>query len=686
MYWKEPPVAETGNKRPITVDDLYRITTVEDPRVSPSGEWVAYVVATLDRVENAARHTIWLAPTAGGEPVQVTRSGKDSSPRWSPDGSTLAFVSARGDKPQIYLLPIGAPGGEARALTAMENGASSPAWSPGGTQIAFLAGMNAEERAREDRGEEPLLPADAFEAEQRQRQKEHDEELRWDPRPVDRIPYREGTAFRDDRTAQVYVMAVDEASEAGPRRLTDVDADHAPPEWSAEGTYLFTSRTIDPEADEPWIRSSLYRIRVADGQIEVITDEEHADLAPLPTPHGDLVAYNRVPVEMVTDGLPRLTVVPGEGGPERDLNLEFDRSAEFYRWTPDGESLLFRAPSWGDVGIYRVAAEGGPVEPVATGRREVQSFDVGPDGGVAFAASTPLSPPELFWLPVGADAPTQITHVNRELLDEVIVQDTEEMRFIGPRGHELQGWLILPVGYETGQKVPLALHIHGGPHAMWGPSTRSMWHEWQLHAANGYAVFYTNPRGGDGYGEAFQRELHGAWGDVAFDDIMAGLDALLEWGIIDETRMAVVGGSYGGYMTAWVVGHTDRFACAVTQRGVYNMSSFYGTSDVPKLISGEYSAEPWEDPELLWAHSPLAYAHRITTPLLIIHSEADYRVPIEQAEQLFAFVRRATDTPVKLLRYPRDGHELSRSGEPRHRVSRLTEMVAWFNAYCGAEG
>jgi dipeptidyl aminopeptidase/acylaminoacyl peptidase len=216
---------------------------------------------------------------------------------------------------------------------------------------------------------------------------------------------------------------------------------------------------------------------------------------------------------------------------------------------------------------------------------------------------------------------------------------------------------------------------------MWGPSERSMWHEWQFHSARGYAVFYCNPRGADGYGEAFQEALHASWGDVAFGDLMAGLNALLELGFVDTNRMAVTGGSYGGYMTAWIVGHTERFAAAVSQRGVYNLLSFYGTSDVPSLISDEFGVLPWDDAAFLWQQSPIAYAHNIRTPLLIFHSENDFRVPVSDGEQLFAYVRKSGGT-VQMVRFPREGHELSRSGEPEHRVARLSRMVEWFDRYC----
>jgi dipeptidyl aminopeptidase/acylaminoacyl peptidase len=279
----------------------------------------------------------------------------------------------------------------------------------------------------------------------------------------------------------------------------------------------------------------------------------------------------------------------------------------------------------------------------------------------------------------------QLTDVNQKFIDEVQVQETHEIWFENPDGQKIQGWYILPPNYEAGKKYPLALNIHGGPHVMWTPSAPAIWHEWQVHAAAGYVVFFCNPRGSNGYGQTFLSAIRSNWGKVTMDDVMAGVDAMIAKGVIDESRMAITGGSFGGYMTAWIIGNSHRFASAVSQRGVYNVASFYGTSDVPRLMSAEFEAEPWEDPQKFWQHSPLAYAHNITTPTLIIHSENDFRVPIEQGEQLFAWIRRATNTPVKMLRYPREGHELSRSGEPDHRMSRLREMQKWFDTYCQPE-
>lgn len=672
------------HKRPIEIDDLYRIVLIEDPRVSPDGRWIAYVQVTIDKLENEYRRNIWVVSTTGdSKPIQLTRSGKDSSPRWSPDSTKLAFLSARNEKPQLYLLKITSPGGEPRAITKLPNGASAPAWSPDGKHIAFLSSLNADERTAEHASEKAPQPADKLEAKHRSERKDYDEAQRWDPRPVSRIPYRSGTSYLDDRFAQVYVVAMSDEltdEELTPRRLTDVDADHEPPQWTADGQFLLTARTANPLGDMPWRSSVLCCINVSDGTSTLITDLSHTSYSPLPAPRGSLVVFTRLPQERLTERITRLAVMDAGGGSIRDLNLEFDRSAAKYRWSYDGEAIFFTAESWGNCELYKVIASGGQIERVVTGDITITDFDVAANGGVAYVAATPLNPSELFWRqPDGLCV--QRTTVNQPLLDEVIVQPKHELRFTLTEGVELQGWYMLPVDYEPGRTYPLALNIHGGPHIMWGASTPSIWHETQCHAARGYVVFFCNPRGAAGYGESFQAALHAAWGEVAFTDIMAGVDTLLQLGFVDPARLAVTGGSYGGYMTAWIVGHTDRFAAAVAQRGVYNLLSFYGTTDVPLLITNEFGAEPWDDPMLLWQHSPLAYAHRIKTPLLILHSENDFRVPISDGEQLFAYVRRSGGT-VRMIRFPREGHELSRSGEPAHRVSRLQHMIDWFDRYC----
>lgn len=673
-------------KRLITAEDVYNMVSVEDPRVSPDGAWIAFVRVKPDRMENGYNRTIWLCSTQGDEPYQLTRGGKESSPRWSPDGKMLGFIAVRDGKPQVYALPVIAPGGEARALTSMSNGVAGFNWSPDGARIAFLSAINADEREKEDRGEIDEPPRDKLEAKHRSERREDEEKHRLDPYPVWRIPYRAGTSFLGDRFAQVYVAPIAEGlkpEDARPRRLTHAQANHDIPVWSPDGAYIYTARQVDVNQDEPYRHSALYRVRVEDGASEQLTDEAHTSFVADVSPDGRWLAFVRFPQERMAEKLTRLTVIPTVGGTPRDLNLTLDQSVLSAAWTADSRSLIFNGQWRGNCPIHRVDVESGQVTTLLAQTMKITTVDAGPDGGVAFAASTPETLTELYWLPAGSSEPVRLTNFNQMFLDEVIVQPTHEMVFASPGG-EIQGWYILPSGYQEGEKYPLALNIHGGPHIMWGPGEASMFHEWQFHAARGYVVFYCNPRGADGYGQQFIEALHAAWGEVAYEDIMAGVDALIAKGFIDTDRMAITGGSYGGYMTGWIIGHTDRFHAAVSQRGVYNLLSFFGTSDIPSFIPGEFDVNPWENHELLWFHSPLAYAHKIKTPLLIIHSENDYRVPIEQGEQMFAYVRRSGGT-VQMVRFPREGHELSRTGEPQHRIERLTRMIEWFDKYCMPE-
>ena len=667
----------TDSKRPITAEDLNKIHTLQDPRISPDGKYVAFVKVTPDPLNRTYKRNIWLLPSGAGDAFQLTRGNSDSGPRWSPDGAQLAFTSGRGDKAQIYLLPIAAPGGEARALTSMENGAHSPDWSPDGKRIAFLSPMNEEERAAETADDDPPLePKDKLEGKQRSERKAEDERNRWDPRPMWRIPYRQGTSYVDERYDQIYVIDAAESADSKPRRLTNLNADYSQPRWSADGDFIYSDRTMIPQGDEPWRAKNIYRLDIESGEEAAMTAGEYSAYAPMPSPNGKWVAYGRAHIG-VTDMPERLVVMSTDGGESRLINEALDREVFDLAWTPESQ-LALSIESEGNLLPWIYHPETDELARAHQGRYEIEQISAGADGLLAMTVSTPQNPQELYILADGEFR--EATRFNHDWLNEVIVQEVHELRFHSPQG-AVQGWYLQPVGYVPGKTYPLALNIHGGPHAAWGFSTKSMWHEWQFHAARGYAVFYCNPHGSGGYGEAFMRKLHAAWGPVAMDDIMAGVDAFLALGIADEKRMAITGGSYGGYMTAWIITHTDRFKAAVSQRGVYNISSFYGTSDVPLLMSNEFDAEPWANHDVYWDNSPLKRAANIKTPLLLIHSENDFRVPIEQAEQLFAWVRRATNTPVRMLRYPREGHELSRSGEPGHRVSRLTEMIHWFDLY-----
>ena len=699
---------------PITIDDLYQLGWIEEPRFSPDGQAIAFVRVSVDRVGNRYRRAIWLAPTDGRPAWQLTAGAKsDTAPRWSPDGRHVAFVSNRdGEKPQLYLIAVG--GGEARRLTRMPQGVSQPAWSANGQRIAFLSMANQDECDAEDRGEQPLEPADDWERQQADARRAHEELRRHDPRVLSRLPYRSGTAFFDDRRNHIYIVDVPDSADdmpAQPRRITSGDVHYGAPAWMPDGQSILSTITRDPEADALFTYFDLVRVPIsAEGRAEPqrLTETGFSYYDPHPSPDGTLIALRRRSDERPFAAGARVAVLPVEGGALRDLTADIDLNVEQYRWLPGGEGLLYSAGWRGEQAVYTVALSrtASPTkdeERWTMNQQEKQSssihrpsppppavfpaagklisdFDVGPDGSVAFVAGTAEQPCDLYlWRPDGSE--TRLTAINERLLGQRRIAPIEELLFSAPDGRQVQGWLLRPPGFDQRNSYPLAVHIHGGPHVMWGPGFRSMWHEWQVAAARGYVVFFCNPRGSEGYGEDWRDAIHAGWGVIDAPDFLAGVDAVIARGGIDPARIGVTGGSYGGYMTAWLIAHSDRFACAVAVRGVYNLITEHGTSDAHELIEFEFDGYPWDMHEKLWQHSPIAHAHKITTPLRIIHSELDYRVPISEAEQLFSILRRRKQV-VEFVRYPREGHELTRSGEPRHRADHMQRTLEWFDRYC----
>jgi dipeptidyl aminopeptidase/acylaminoacyl peptidase len=661
----------------IAVQDFYHVRHLQDPRLSPDGSSVAYVLMEVDRANNTYRSAIWIAPVDGGPGKQFTNGEKrDTSPRWSPDGQRLAFVSNRhGDANQIYLIDL--DGGEARRLTRVESGATDPAWSPDGRRIAFRSPVGAEERAAEDAGE-PEEKLDADERQRRAEERKKAREKKFDPHVIERLPYRTGTDYLRDRTHHLYVVDA-EADDAQPRRVTDGDVDYAPPAWLADGTALITWAVRDPDLHELAFYGEVLRVPVEGGEPTALTRPGYHPQSPWPSPDGRWVAFLYLADEDRYSQTARLAVVPAGGGKARILTADLDAPVGQFRWSPDGRHLTFAAAIQGSTPLFRVPVEGGSIDEIMGGVRYVTGLDTA-ENRLAYVLSAPETPSDLFVADADGQNERRLTRVNADFLAEKKLASTEEIWYESHDGTPVQGWIVKPPDFDPASKYPLVLEIHGGPHAMWGPAEPTMWHEFQVLAARGYVVFYCNPRGSAGYGHAFQTSTHADWGFADQRDYLTGLDRVVERGYVDPERLAVTGGSYGGYMTAWLIGHDDRFKAAVSQRGVYNLISFTGTTDIPRFTESHYDAAYWDDPQLLWEHSPLAYVGQIHTPLLLIHSEHDFRAPIPDAEQLYAALKRLGRTVV-LVRYPREGHELSRGGEPEHRVDRLNRIVDWFDRH-----
>jgi dipeptidyl aminopeptidase/acylaminoacyl peptidase len=473
-----------------------------------------------------------------------------------------------------------------------------------------------------------------------------------------------------------------------------------------DGGAILTTATRDPEADALFAYYDLVRVPVpaeGRGEIERLTETGYSYYDPRPSADGALIALRRLPDDRPFAAGGRIALLPAAGGELRDLTAAADLNVEHFCWLPDSSGLLFSAGWRGETPVHRVVLEqnegpttgdrGSRIEDrhaasrssifsfaVPAAGRIISEFNVGPDGSVAFVAGAPDNPCDLYLRrPDGGEI--RLTAINDRLLAQRRIAPIEEIVFAAPDGREVQGWVVRPADFDAAKTYPLAVHIHGGPHVMWGPGFRSMWHEWQVGAARGYVVFFCNPRGSEGYGEGWRDAIHANWGIADAPDIHAGVDAVIARGGVDPARVAATGGSYGGYMSAWLIAHSDRFACAVAARGVYNLMTEHGTSDAHELIEHEFDGFPWEMHEKLWQHSPIAHAHKITTPLRILHSELDFRVPISEAEQLFSILRRRKQT-VELVRYPREGHELTRTGEPRHRADHMERTLEWFDRYC----
>ena len=660
----------------IVPEDLYKMAWVEDPHISPDGGWVSFVKLTVDQPRNVYHRALWLVPTSGGAPRQFTSgTHQDYSPCWSPDGRQIAFVSTRADnKPQVYL--IGLNGGEARKLTDVRQGATDPAWSPDGKLIAFLSRSNDAERRDEDRGILPPTDPDELRLFEERRRKE--DESRRDPRIITRLPYRVLNYYLDGRHSHIYLVETENHST--PKRLTDGELDHAPPVWMPDGRFIVTSAERDSRADHIGLHVDLLRISVPGGRLTRWRDPGFGSAHPLPSPDGKWIAYLRLPEDNPSGQVTRLAVRPAAGGKPLELSTELDRTVEAVSWSRDSRAVFFSAGDHGDMGIFRVRPRGRAlhVTQVVGKRRIVTGFDVAGDGQIAFAASAPEYPSDLFL--VEGNRERRVTQVNEGWLAEKSVAPVRPVQYKAPDGTPIQGWVMFPPNFSARRKWPLAVEIHGGPQAMWGPGYPSMWHEWQCLTSSGYVVFFCNPRGSDGYGTAFASANHAAWGESDGNDILSGIDAVVRRGYIDTRRIGVTGGSYGGFMTVWLVGHDQRFACAVSQRGVYDLAHLHGTTDIAEWLESEFDGFPWQDPGRFWKHSPLAYVEDIRTPLLILHSDNDFRAPVSDAEQLFTALRRLKRR-VQFVRYPREGHELSRSGEPKHRIDRLNRIVGWFDKY-----
>ncbi|HSL20769.1 MAG TPA: S9 family peptidase [Vicinamibacterales bacterium] len=675
------------SKRPITELDLFKFTWIGDTRVSPDGRQVAFARVTVNEKDDTYDTALWMVPTDASAPPRPLTSGtRDSAPRWSPDGRQLAFVRApmkdgRPQPPQVFLLDMS--GGEARQLTDLARGAGAPEWSPDGKMIAFSSTTTAKDQAGRERADE-----------RKERPRESD------VRVITRAVYRaNGGGYADPvRRSHIWTIAVPAAgaSPEGARPITSGAFDEQGFAWSPDGRWIyFTSNRVE----EPYYHpqdSDLYAVPAGGGDIVKVASIDGAIRGIAPSPDGRQIAFigaaHGRPVRsfdqpdlFVTDATPGSTprnltasydfeIGGGIGGDQRAPRAA---GASAPAWSRDGRSIFAVVSEHGSANIKRIDVATGKIEPFTTGNHHVMSYTAAPGSDrFAMVISTPTNIGDLF----AGDGGTlsRITSVNDGLFSGIVQREPEEFWFTSFDGNRIQGWILKPPDFEEGQKYPLILEIHGGPHSAYG---NTFTHEFSWMAAKGFVVLYTNPRGSTSYGQEFANIIQHNYPGDDYKDLMAGVDALLERGYIDGRRMGVTGGSGGGVLTNWTIGQTTRFAAAVSQRSIADWTGFWYTADFTLFQPTWFKGAPWEDPQDFARRSPITHIAKVTTPLMLIEGEDDLRTPpADGGEQMFRALKYLK-RPVVMVRFPGETHELSRSGKPWHRIERLQHIVGWFEKY-----
>jgi len=637
-------------------EDVFERAGVADPRGSPDGRTVAFSVARVDGKANEYRAAIWLAPMDGSsKPRQFTSGTKrDADPRWSPDGSTLAFTSNReGESSQLYLMPVA--GGEPRKLTSLDEDVNEVVWSPDGSTIAFVS------RVRD--------PA----------YKEKDDKKR-EPRRFTRLKYKlEHVGWTGDRPQHLFTLKADGSGE--PVQLTSGDFEDSGPRWSPDGKTIAFLSARHPDWDTDHV-SDVYLIEAKGGEPTRLTQGGGGFDGISWSPDGGRLAAGRYPGEWDDPKHTQIGVVDAGSGEVRLLTESLDRNCSPYPqirepiW--DGDDIVFAVEDRGNTHVYRVASDGsGKPELAVGGERTVTGYDVA-GGRLVCSATEPTSLSELY-----IDE-RQVTEVGKGFAEGRQLVPAERFTATSADGTEVEAWVMKPVGFEPGVKYPALLNIHGGPFTQYG---NRFFDEFQVFCGGGYAVVFSNPRGSSGYSEEWGRAIRGpgeagpGWGSVDYEDCMAVIEeAVRRFDFIDGERLGVIGGSYGGYMTSWIVGHTDRFKAGISERAVNQWVSMWGSSDFGWDFKGYFGKFLFEDVQAYLDISPATYAQNVHTPLLILHSENDLRCPIEQAEQLFTTLR-LLKREVEMVRFPEESHELTRSGNPVHRVQRFRIVLEWFDRH-----
>jgi dipeptidyl aminopeptidase/acylaminoacyl peptidase len=637
--------AQNSARHAITFDDLIKMHRVSGATISKDGRSVAYAVSTPDMEANRSVGNIWVVSTSGGAPVQVTQGGRDNSPAWSPDGKTLAFISARDGNSQVYLLSMA--GGEARKLTQLSTGADLFHWSPDGKTIAFTSSVY------------PDCKDDACN-EKRDADKE---KRKVKARIYDHLLYRHWDHWSEGKRSHLFVVPVD--GSAAPRDLTaGADYDVPPEERSGPGDFNFSPDSkelcftaVTDKVEAISTNADLFVVPATGGEAKRITTQQGFDGNPVYSPDGRYIVYHAQLTAAYEADKWRVMLHDRQSGKNENLSESFDRSATDLDWSPDSKTIYFLVENETLQPIYSMEPRAG-----ATPKKLVDGFNaefaLSGDGKTLLTTQTSLTlPGEVFTVSADGSGLKQLSHVNDVILSQLDMNPPEKFWFDGAEGTKVQAMLIRPPQFSASLKYPVLVLLHGGPQTMWSDAWGYRWNA-EVFSGAGYVTLMINRRGSTGYGQKFTDEITNDWGGKAYEDVMKGIDAAqAKYPFLDRSRMAAAGGSYGGYMADWLATHTDRFKAIVSHAGVYDKVSMYATEEL-WFEEHDLQGTPWGAPENYKKWAPSTYAGdlgKYQTPTLVIAGERDYRVPYTQSLEFFNSLQRQ-GVPAKLLIFPDEGH------------------------------
>jgi dipeptidyl aminopeptidase/acylaminoacyl peptidase len=655
--------------RPFTIDDLLKIRRVADPQLSPNGQWVAFTISDTDKAANRRITQIYLVSIEGGEPRALTSEKESShSPRWSPDGKRLAFVSARGGESQIWTVDFS--NGETSALkkaSSISTGADAPIWSPDGKWIAFTSEIYPE--------------CSNDECNKKQAEKIASSKVK--AKIADHLLYRHWNGWKEGKRSHIFVVSADGGAA---RDLTPGNYDAPPFSLGGQLDYSFSPDSKDlayaRNTDKDEARSTngdIFIVSVLGGESRRITGDNPAnDLTPVYSPDGRYIGYRAQAKPGFEADRWRLMLYDRKTGQSHSLTEQFDSSVESFTFSPDSQRIYISAPDHGRQPIYEIPIGGGPGKKLVNDGFN-DDVQISTDGKTLIFTRQSLARPVDIYKAnsIGAGV-TQITKINDAFLPEFNLKPAEEVTWEGAGGTRVSGFLTKPANFTASKKWPLIVLIHGGPQGAWNDAWSYRWNP-QLFAAAGYVVFAPNPRGSTGYGQKFVDEISGDWGGKVYTDIMNGVAYVASMPYVDRERVGAAGGSYGGYMVNWIEGHnTDprvKFSALVSHAGVYNLTSMYGATEELWFPEWEFKGTPWINPEMYARWSPHMFVKDFKTPLLVIHGELDYRVPVGEGLQLFTALQRQ-GVASKLLVYPDEGHWVLK---PQNSELWYNTVLEWFD-------